>query len=202
MASPPTQPNYSAMDGTEYPAAVDDMTAVNARIAASFACYESSAPAMTVEVNAGHLPATGAAPTIVAAQQETIAAAPAAPNTRVDLIELDPATGTTTVNAGAAGNPGVAPSATSSLQVIAEIAVGSDVMEIVNADITDRRSLYTLEGIAPTAASLAGVGLAVNGAALDLDFSELTTDGSLASTDHVVVSTMPRRSDAQSRDGG
>lgn len=150
------QPNYTAnLNSTSYPLSIDAAIAVMARVAASFAPHEQATPNMTVRVDAGSIPAVGAKPTEVSAQNSATITAPSV-NPRQDIIYIDKTSGAVGVATGAESASPSDPSVPSGKIVVARVNLAVGQTEIVNADIDDLRQLGLLGGISPSAADISG----------------------------------------------
>ncbi|HEY1506650.1 MAG TPA: hypothetical protein VGF92_20270 [Stellaceae bacterium] len=143
----------SVDDPTSYKAKLDADFAVAQRVADAFAPKPASPAAMSVIVDAGFTVGTGPSGVQsvveVGAQTLTIAAAPGAPNNRIDLVVLDEAIGTASVIAGTPAGTPVAPVLAAGKKQIAQIAVPNGTTSISNGNITDLRAVWqtTVPGV-------------------------------------------------------
>ena len=141
----PYSTGASVDDPTTYKGKIDANFAVAQRIAAAFAPRPASPAAMSVVVDAGFVVATGPgglqAVTEIGAQTLTIAAAPGAPNNRIDLIVVDDASAVASVIAGTPAATPAAPALTAGKKQIAQISVPNGTGAIANANIADLRAI-------------------------------------------------------------
>src|SRR5579875_1545523 len=140
-------------DPTTYKGAIDANFAVAQRIVDAFAPHPTAPAAMSVVVDAGFIVGVGPAGlqsvTEVAAQSVAIAAPPASPNNRIDLIVVDEATGTASVIAGTPASSPAAPAITPGKKQIAQVSVPNGTSAIAATNITDLRAVWqtTVPGI-------------------------------------------------------
>lgn len=143
----------SVQDPTTYKGAIDADFAVAQRVADAFAPKPSSPAAMSVAIDPGFIVSVGPSGlqsiVEIGAQSVTIAAAPGAPNNRIDLIVLDEASGSASVIAGTPAGTPVAPGLTQGKKQIAQVSVPNGTASIANANITDLRAVWqtTVPGI-------------------------------------------------------
>jgi hypothetical protein len=138
-----TQPNYILQEATAYKVALDGAAMVHHRLAGPFACHAQSTPDLTARVDAGVVPAVGAAHTEVAGQDTASLTAPSA-NPRYDIVYVDQATGTVGVATGSESATPSDPAVPAGKVAVARIAWTVDMTEITDADITDLRALGLL----------------------------------------------------------
>ncbi|HEV8015203.1 MAG TPA: hypothetical protein VGP48_06700 [Stellaceae bacterium] len=149
----PFSTGTSVDDPTSYKGKIDGDFAVVQRVADAFAPKPASPAAMSVAIDPGFVVATGPSglQSIVelGVQSVTIAAAPGAPNNRIDLVVIDDGTGIASVIAGAPAGTPAAPALTPGKKQIAQIAVPNGTSAIANANITDLRAVWqsTVPGI-------------------------------------------------------
>lgn len=142
----PFSTGASVDDPTSYKGKLDANFAVAQRVADAFAPKPASPAAMSVVIDAGFT--VGAGPTGVqsvveiAAQTLAIAAAPGAPNNRIDLVVLDEASGVASVVTGTPAGTPVAPALAAGKKQIAQVAVPNGTNSIANANITDLRAVW------------------------------------------------------------
>lgn len=143
----------SVDDPTSYKGKLDANFAVAQRVGDAFAPKPASPAAMSVVVDAGFT--AGAGPSglqsvlEIGAQTLAIAAAPGAPNNRIDLVVLDEASGVASVIAGTPAGSPVAPALTAGKKQIAQISVPNGTASIANGNITDLRAVWqtTVPGV-------------------------------------------------------
>ena len=135
-----------AQTSTAYLAQNDANSAVMARSADNFAPHPAATPAMSVVVDAGFvasvLPTGQQVITEVAQQTVTIAAAPGAPNNRIDIVVINSATGVASVIAGTAVTSPVPPAIPAGRLKVAQISVPTGTTVIGNSLITDLRTVW------------------------------------------------------------
>lgn len=140
-------------DPTSYKGKIDADFAVAQRVADAFAPKPASPAAMSVVIDAGFTVATGPgglqSVIEIGAQTLTIAAAPGAPNNRIDLVVLDEASGAASVVAGMPAGSPAAPALAPGKKQIAQIAVPNGTASIGNGNITDLRAVWqtTVPGV-------------------------------------------------------
>ena len=143
----------SVDDPTSYKGKIDADLAVVQRVGDAFAPKSASPAAMSVVLDAGFT--VGAGPSglqsvvEIGAQTLTVAAAPGAPNNRIDLVVLDEASGVASVITGTPAGAPVAPALVAGKKQIALISVPSGTSSISNANITDLRAVWqtTVPGV-------------------------------------------------------
>ena len=143
---------------------VDANSAVLLRPGDNFAPHPAATPAMSVVVDAGFVVGTtpaGAQIRQEAAQQTVaIAAAPGAPNNRIDLVVVDAGTGVASVITGTpATTPGAPPIGAGKLP-IALVAIPNGTAAISASAITDIRAVWSI--------GMPGVPWAVGGGTADV----------------------------------
>jgi microcystin-dependent protein len=140
-------------DYATYKANIDADMAVAQRVADAFAPRPAIPAAMAVVVDAGFIVATGPnglqSVIEVAPQTLAIAAAPAGPNNRIDLLVLDERTGVAAVIAGTPASTPAAPAITAGKKQLAQISVPNGTTSIANTNLTDLRAVWqtTVPGI-------------------------------------------------------
>ena len=143
----PLSTGGGVQDPTSYKANIDASFAVAQRVADAFAPKPAAPAAMSVRIDPGFIasetPAGQQSVVEVAAQSVTIAAAPGAPLSRIDLVVIDAATGAASAVAGPPGNPASPPSLPAGKRQVAQIAVASGVSAITAANITDLRAVWS-----------------------------------------------------------
>jgi hypothetical protein len=136
----------SVDDPTSYKGKIDADFAVAQRVADVFAPKPATPAAMSVVVDAGFTVATGPSGiqsvVEIGAQTLTVAAAPGAPNNRIDLVLLDEASGIASVVIGTPAGSPVAPALTAGKKQIAQISVPNGTTSIANGNITDLRAVW------------------------------------------------------------
>jgi microcystin-dependent protein len=136
----------SVDDPTSYKGKIDADFAVAQRVADAFAPKPASPAAMSVVVDAGFTVGTGPSGlqsvVEIGAQTLAVAAAPGAPNNRIDLVVLDEASGAASVVTGTPAGAPVAPPLTAGKKQIALIAVPNGTSSISNGNITDLRAVW------------------------------------------------------------
>jgi microcystin-dependent protein len=136
----------SVDDPTSYKGKIDADFAVAQRVADAFAPKPASPAAMSVVVDAGFTVAIGPSGVQsvveIGAQTLTIAAAPGAPNNRIDLVVLDEASGIASVVIGTPAGSPIAPALAAGKKQIAQIAVPNGTSSIGNSNITDLRAVW------------------------------------------------------------
>ena len=136
----------SVDDPTSYKGKIDADFAVAQRVADAFAPKPATPAAMSVIVDAGFIVGTGPSGVQsvveIGAQSLTIAAAPGAPNNRIDLVVVDEASGTASVVTGTPAGTPVAPALTAGKKQIAQISVPNGTSSIANGNITDLRAVW------------------------------------------------------------
>ena len=143
----------SVDDPTSYKGKLDANFAVAQRVADAFAPKPASPAAMSVVIDGGFT--VGAGPSglqsvvEIGTQTLTIAAAPGAPNNRIDLVVLDEASGAASVIAGTPAGSPVPPAITAGKKQIALISVPNGTASISNSNITDLRAVWqtTVPGV-------------------------------------------------------
>lgn len=149
----PVSTGGSVDDPTSYKGKIDADFAVAQRVADAFAPKPSGPAAMSVIIDAGFTVGIGPSGlqsvVEIGAQTLTIAAAPGAPNNRIDLIVLDEASGTASVVTGTPAGVPVAPALTPGKKQIALISVPNGTSSIANGNITDLRAVWqtTVPGV-------------------------------------------------------
>ena len=116
---------------------------LSGRIANMFQAGPTSPVSMQVQLAAGHVFTDGTL-TEVATQTTAALVAPAAPNSRVDRIVIDRATGVLSVVAGAPAVGPVAPAIPSGKQPVARVLLTPTTVSITSANIADERDLFAL----------------------------------------------------------
>jgi hypothetical protein len=153
-AHPFTQPDNTSQDGTSYKNNLDNAIAMMNRIAGGFAPQAQDTPNMTVQIGAGFIPAVGALPTEVVAQNSSAITAPST-NPRKDIVYIDQATGTIGVATGTEAASPSDPSISADKVAIARINLTTSTTEITNADLDDIRNLQFL-GLLEAALTFSG----------------------------------------------
>jgi microcystin-dependent protein len=142
----PLSTGPSVQDPTTYKGNIDADIAVAQRVADAFAPRPASPASMTVVVDAGFIasetPAGLQSVVEVAQQSVTLATAPGAPNSRIDLIAIDAGTGAASVIAGTPGNSPSPPAMIVGKRQVAQIAVPSGATAILAGNITDLRAVW------------------------------------------------------------
>jgi hypothetical protein len=138
-----TQPDYSSQSGSSYKAAIDGAAHVHSRIAGPFAPHSASTPDMKVYLDAGAIPAAGALPAEVAAQDTGTLTAPSS-DPRKDIVYIDRKTGVVGVAAGTEDPSPSDPAVPSGKIAVARINWTAGMTEITNADLDDLRALSML----------------------------------------------------------
>ena len=135
----PLSSGGGVQDPTTYKANIDASLAVAQRVADAFAPKPAVPASMSVRLDAGFIasesPAGQQSVVEVAAQSVTIAAAPGAPLSRIDLVVIDGATGAASAVAGTPGNPPSPPSLPPGKRQVAQIAVASGASAITAANM-------------------------------------------------------------------
>lgn len=132
---------------------------LSGRLANMFQGGPTSPVSMQVQLAAGHVFTDGTL-TEVATQTTAALVAPAAPNSRVDRIVIDRATGVLSVVAGAPAVGPVAPAIPSGKQPVARVLLTPTTVSITSANIADERDLFALGlGLAAFAALGADIAL-------------------------------------------
>lgn len=143
----PLSTGPSVQDPTTYKGNIDSDIAVAQRVADAFAPRPASPASMTVVVDAGFIASenpAGLQSTVEVAQQSvTLAAAPGSPNSRIDLIVIDAATGVASVTAGAPGTLPSPPAMTAGKRQVAQVLVPSGAAAIIASNITDIRAVWS-----------------------------------------------------------
>ena len=143
----------SVDDPTSYKGKLDANFAVAQRMADAFAPKPASPAAMSVIVDAGFTVSAGPSGlqsvAEIGGQTLTIAAAPGAPNNRIDLVVVDEASGVASVVTGTPAGSPVAPALTAGKKQIAQISVPNGTSSIANGNITDLRAVWqtTVPGV-------------------------------------------------------
>lgn len=137
---------------------------VSARVANMFKPGPTSPLSMKVQLAAGHV-FTDASLTEVSSQQSATLVAPASPNSRIDRIVIDRASGALSVVAGTPAVSPVAPAIPTGKQPVARVLLSPTTTSIDTANITDERDLFAL-GLG--LAAFAGLGADVAGVAGNL----------------------------------
>lgn len=136
----------SVQDPTTYKGAIDANFAVAQRVADAFAPKPSSPAAMSVAIDPGFVVSIGPSGlqsvVEIGAQSVTIAAAPGAPNNRIDLIVLDEASGSASVIAGTPAGTPVPPGLTPGKKQLGLVSVPNGTTSIANTNITDLRAVW------------------------------------------------------------
>lgn len=143
------QPDFTSQDAATYKAAIDACIAVLARMSGGFAPHAQSAPDMTIKLDAGSIPGSGAVATEVSAQNTGTITAPSA-NPRIDVVYVDQLTGVIGVATGTEAASPSAPAVPSGKVAVAKINLVVSQTEIVNADIEDVRAVPLAGGGVPT----------------------------------------------------
>jgi len=142
----PLSTGPSVQDPTSYKGNIDADIAVAQRVADAFAPRPASPAAMSVVVDAGFIasetPAGMQSIIEVAQQSVTIATAPGAPNSRIDLVVIDAGSGAASVIAGAPGNVPSPPAITPGKRQVAQVTVPSGASAILAGNITDLRAVW------------------------------------------------------------
>lgn len=136
----------SVDDPTSYKGKIDANFAVAQRVTDAFAPKPASPAAMSVLVDAGFTVGIGPSGVQsvveIGAQTLTIAAAPGAPNNRIDLVVLDEASGVASVVTGTPAGSPIAPALTAGKKQIAQVSVPNGTTSIANGNITDLRAVW------------------------------------------------------------
>ena len=142
----PLSTGPSVQDPTTYKGNIDGDIAVAQRVADAFAPRPASPAAMSIVVDVGFIASespSGLQSIVEVAQQSvTLAAAPGAPNSRIDLVVIDGVSGIASVITGAPGNPPSPPALTPGKRQVAQIAVPSGALAIIASNITDLRAVW------------------------------------------------------------
>jgi len=133
----PLQPDYTTQSGSQYKANIDAMTRAVSELAAAFSVHESATPDMNVVVDSG-AQFTGATIIEQAAQTLGPLTAPGV-NPRIDLVELDPLTGTAYVITGTENASPSIPSVTSGRVPLAYFQLETSTVVIDNTIIVPVR---------------------------------------------------------------
>lgn len=136
----PKQPNYNTQGGTEYPLAIDATVQAFFRIAGAFAPHEQSTPNMTVRVDAGVIPASGALGTEVAAQNTGTITAPTT-NPRKDIVYIDATTGAVGIATGTEAASPVDPAIPAGKVAVGRINCTVGMTAIANSALDDIRNI-------------------------------------------------------------
>jgi hypothetical protein len=146
----PLSTGPSVQDPTTYKGNIDADIAVAQRVADAFAPRPASPAAMAVVLDAGFVmaetPAGMQSVVEVAQQTVTIASAPGLPNSRIDLVVIDAATGAASVITGTPANPPSPPAITAGKRQVALVSVPNGTSVISNANITDLRAVWGASG--------------------------------------------------------
>lgn len=137
------QTNFATQNPTTYKGSIDANFAVLARVGQRYAPRAADVPAMSVVVDPGYI-FDGVTLTANSLQTVTVTAAPGSPNSRIDRIVVDRLTGVASIITGTPGVSPTAPAITSGKVPVAQVAVGTSVTTIINANITDERDLSAL----------------------------------------------------------
>ena len=132
--------NCTLQSWANWQAGIDSDLAALSFVAAPFQPTVTGAD-MVVHIAAGVITTAGGI-TAVAAQTVTLAAAPASPNSRTDLVVVDRITGAASVVAGTAANPGVAPSVAAGKLPVAQMIVAAGTTALTNAMGADIRTTW------------------------------------------------------------
>ena len=143
------QPDFTSQDAAAYKAAIDTCVAVLARMSGGFAPHAQSTPDMTIKLDAGSIPGSGAVATEVSAQNTGTITAPSA-NPRIDVVYVDQLTGVIGVATGAEAASPSTPVVPSGKVGMAKINLVVSQTEIANADIEDVRAVPLAGGGVPT----------------------------------------------------
>lgn len=116
---------------------------LSSRIANMFQAGPTSPASMKVQLTAGHI-FSDASLTEIASQQTATLTAPAAPNSRIDRIVVDRATGVVAVVAGTPSTSPAAPAIPTGKNPVARVLLTPTTTSIAAAAITDERDLFSL----------------------------------------------------------
>jgi len=141
-AATPQLSDFTTQTASVYKANIDAGFAVADRLAWAFAPHEQATPDMTVRIEAGAI-FDGATLTEVAAQSTSAIAAPTT-NPRIDRVVIDRATGAVSVVAGTEAASPTPPAIPAGKAPVARVSLAVGQTAIMNADITDERSLGLL----------------------------------------------------------
>lgn len=144
---------------------VDQDAAVAQRIVDCFAPKPVDPATMGVIVDPGFVVTQRGGAQIITektGQVLTIAAAPSAPNDRIDLIVVDCVTGVASVVAGTPATSPAAPALPAGKMQIAQVSVPNGTSAISNANITDLRVLWVIPPFTTSFTSTAGAIPAAN----------------------------------------
>ncbi len=133
--------NFTTQDPTVYKSAIDANFNVLQRIAAQFAPYASSTPAMNVNILPGAVYNT-ATLTQTAVQTSSTISAPGAGLTRIDRLAVTKSSGGLVYIGGTASTAPTAPALCSLYLPVCQILLSTGTTAIDNSLITDERTLY------------------------------------------------------------
>jgi microcystin-dependent protein len=146
----PLSTGGAVQDPTTYKGNIDAGFAVAQRVADAFAPRPANPLAMSIVVDPGFIaresPSGQQSIVEIGQQSVTIAAAPGAPLSRIDLVVIDAATGAASVVTGTPGSPPSAPALPPGKRQVAQIAVTSGASAITAAAITDLRAVWGAGG--------------------------------------------------------
>jgi microcystin-dependent protein len=142
----PLSTGGAVQDPTTYKGNIDSGFAVAQRVADAFAPRPANPLAMSVVVDPGFIaqvnPFGQQSIAEIGQQSVTIAAAPGAPSSRIDLVVIDAATGAASVLTGTPGSPPSVPAMPPGKRQVARVAVASGAGAITAAAITDLRAVW------------------------------------------------------------
>lgn len=140
---------------------------LSSRIANMFQAGPTSPASMKVQLAAGHI-FSDASLTEISSQQTATLTAPAAPNSRIDRIVVDRATGVVAVVAGTPSTSPTAPAIPTGKNPVARVLVTPTTTSIATAAITDERDLFSL-GLGLAAFKGLSTNIVANAGNLDLN---------------------------------
>jgi len=140
LANPFAATNSTSQSWSNWQGGLDSALAALSFVAAPFQPTVTGAD-MVVHIAAGVI-TTGGGITSVAAQTVTLGAAPASPNSRIDLVVVDRITGAASVIAGTAANPGVAPAVAAGKLPVAQMTVAAGTTALTNTMGADIRTTW------------------------------------------------------------
>ena len=143
MSNKFVQTDYTSQTGTVYKTSIDDNFAVHNRIAGAFAPRAQDTPDMTIKLEAGFIPKTGAIATEVVAQNTSALTAPSS-NPRKDIVYIDKTSGTIGVATGAEASSPSDPTVPDDKIAIARITLATSTTTITNSLIDDIRNLQLI----------------------------------------------------------
>lgn len=136
------QSNYTVDTATVYKTKIDSNSIVMQRVVDNFAPRQTTSPAMTVTLDAGHI-FTGTTLTEVATQTTGTITAPGG-NPRIDRVVIDRFTGIASVITGTPNASPVAPAISSGKVPVCQVLIQTSSSSITNSMITDERDFSAL----------------------------------------------------------